>query len=121
MKPIVPDPYGPTPDDVLRLAEIGRPAIVDDEVLVHGYAASVDLGTWHIMADDAATVPVSGSSVLQAVRHHGPVQIPSADRIYPLARTAGAIRRLLDGRATGKIVVRLAPPSAHEESTRRQP
>ena len=47
--------------------------------------------------------------------------IPSIDRIYPLAQTAAAIRRLLDGRATGKIVVHLAPPSAHEESTRRQP
>ena len=34
---------------MLRLAEIARPAIAADEVLVRVHAASVDRGTWHLM------------------------------------------------------------------------
>src|SRR2546430_14220048 len=49
MKAIVQDAYGTAPDAVLRLAEIARPTIGDDEVLVHVRAASVDRGTWHVM------------------------------------------------------------------------
>jgi NADPH:quinone reductase-like Zn-dependent oxidoreductase len=50
MKSIVQDRYGPAPEDVLRLAEIDRPAIQPGEVLVRVHAASVDRGTWHVMA-----------------------------------------------------------------------
>jgi NADPH:quinone reductase-like Zn-dependent oxidoreductase len=50
MAALVQDRYGPAPEDVLRLAEIDRPAIGDGEVLVRVHAASVDRGTWHIMA-----------------------------------------------------------------------
>ncbi len=50
MKSIVQDRYGPTPEDVLRLAEIDTPTIRSDEVLVRVHAASVDRGTWHVMA-----------------------------------------------------------------------
>src|SRR6267378_2488598 len=50
MKAIVQDEYGTTPEDVLRLADVARPAIGDDEILVHVRAASVDRGTWHVMA-----------------------------------------------------------------------
>src|SRR5690349_18810525 len=50
MTAIVQDRYGPSPEGVLRLAEIDRPAIGDGEVLVRVHAASVDRGTWHIMA-----------------------------------------------------------------------
>jgi NADPH:quinone reductase-like Zn-dependent oxidoreductase len=49
MRAIVQDHYGPAPEVVLRLAEINRPAIGDDEVLVRVHAASVDRGTWHVM------------------------------------------------------------------------
>ena len=49
MKAIVQDEYGSVPEEVLRLAEIDRPAIGDDEVLVEVRAASVDRGTWHLM------------------------------------------------------------------------
>src|ERR1039458_4058572 len=49
MKAIVQDEYGPAPENVLRLAEIDRPTIGDDEVLVRVRAASVDRGTWHLM------------------------------------------------------------------------
>src|SRR3954447_5717924 len=50
MRAIVQDRYGPESADVLRLAEIDRPTISDDEVLVRVNAAGVDRGTWHIMA-----------------------------------------------------------------------
>ena len=46
---IVQDHYGTVPEAVLRLAEITRPAIADDEILVRVRAASVDRGTWHLM------------------------------------------------------------------------
>jgi len=50
MQAIVQDGYGTAPEEVLRLAEIPRPTIGDDEVLVRVHAASVDRGTWHLMA-----------------------------------------------------------------------
>src|SRR4051794_41315811 len=50
MTAIVQDEYGPAPEDVLRVEEIARPVIGEDEVLVRVHAASVDRGTWHIMA-----------------------------------------------------------------------
>ncbi len=49
MKAIVQDEYGSTPEHVLRLAEIYRPAVGDKEVLVQVCAASMDRGTWHLM------------------------------------------------------------------------
>jgi NADPH:quinone reductase-like Zn-dependent oxidoreductase len=42
--------YGPAPEDVLRQAELEVPAVADDQVLVRVHAASVDRGTWHVMA-----------------------------------------------------------------------
>ena len=49
MRAIVQDKYGEAAD-VLRPAEIDRPEIADDEVLVHVHAAGVDRCVWHIMA-----------------------------------------------------------------------
>ena len=51
MRAIVQDRYGSAAEDVLRLeAAVARPTIGDEEVLVRVAAASVDRGTWHIMA-----------------------------------------------------------------------
>jgi NADPH:quinone reductase-like Zn-dependent oxidoreductase len=50
MRAIVQDEYGPAPEDVLRVEEIDRPVIGEDAVLVRVHAASVDRGTWHVMA-----------------------------------------------------------------------
>ena len=47
MRAIVHDVYGST--DVLRLAEIGKPEIADNEVLVKVHAAGLNRGTWHFM------------------------------------------------------------------------
>lgn len=48
MQAIVQDQYGEA--DVLRLAEIERPEIKANEVLVRVRAAGVDRGVWHLMA-----------------------------------------------------------------------
>jgi NADPH:quinone reductase-like Zn-dependent oxidoreductase len=50
MTSLVQDRYGSDPQDVLHVAEIARPAVGDGEVLVRVHAASVDRGTWHLMA-----------------------------------------------------------------------
>jgi NADPH:quinone reductase-like Zn-dependent oxidoreductase len=50
MTAIVQDRYGSAPEGLFRVAEIDRPGIGDDEVLVRVHAASVDRGTWHIMS-----------------------------------------------------------------------
>ena len=47
MRAIVQTEYGTA--DVLRLAEIERPVIGADEVLVKVRAAGLDRGTWHLM------------------------------------------------------------------------
>jgi NADPH:quinone reductase-like Zn-dependent oxidoreductase len=44
---------------------------------------------------------------------------PAMDRTYPLDDVAAAMRRLLDGRANGKIVIQLPPPSAPTADPRR--
>jgi NADPH:quinone reductase-like Zn-dependent oxidoreductase len=50
MTAIVQDEYGPAPEAVLRVDEIDKPTIEANEVLVRVHAASVDRGTWHVMA-----------------------------------------------------------------------
>jgi NADPH:quinone reductase-like Zn-dependent oxidoreductase len=60
MKAIVQDEYGTAPEDVLRLAEIDRPTVGDDEVLVRVAAASVDRGTWHVMAGVPYPIRLAG-------------------------------------------------------------
>ena len=60
MTAIVHDDYGTIPEDVLRLEEVGKPTIADDQVLVRVHAASVDRGTWHIMAGLPYPIRVAG-------------------------------------------------------------
>ncbi len=50
MRSIVQRRYGLVPEEVLRLADVPRPTPSDGEVLVRVHAASIDRGTWHIMA-----------------------------------------------------------------------
>ncbi len=50
MKAVVQDGYGSGPEDVLRFAEVARPPMGDEEILVRVRAASVDRGTWHVMS-----------------------------------------------------------------------
>src|SRR5258708_11822842 len=60
MQSIIQDTYGTAPEDVLRLARIARPVIADDEILVRVAAASVDRGTWHVMAGLAYPIRLAG-------------------------------------------------------------
>ena len=50
MTGIAQDRYGPSPEDVLRVAALSVPSVAEDQVLVRVHAASVDRGTWHVMA-----------------------------------------------------------------------
>jgi NADPH:quinone reductase-like Zn-dependent oxidoreductase len=63
MAAIVQDEYGAAPEDVLRLEEIDRPTIGAREVLVRVRAASVDRGTWHLMAGLPYPVRLAGFGV----------------------------------------------------------
>lgn len=47
MQAIVQDTYGSA--DALRLGDVARPEIKDNEVLVRVHAAGLDRGTWHLM------------------------------------------------------------------------
>jgi NADPH:quinone reductase-like Zn-dependent oxidoreductase len=49
MRAIVQDRYGEKAADVLRLEEIDRPQVGDDDVLVRVQAAGVHIGDWHVM------------------------------------------------------------------------
>jgi NADPH:quinone reductase-like Zn-dependent oxidoreductase len=63
MQAIVQDGYGTVPEAVLRLAEVARPTIGDDEVLVRVRGASVDRGTWHCMTGLPYAMRLAGFGV----------------------------------------------------------
>ena len=58
MKAIIQDRYGSA--DVLRLEDVERPAIGDQEVLVRIRAASLDPGVWHVMTGKPYLIRVMG-------------------------------------------------------------
>jgi NADPH:quinone reductase-like Zn-dependent oxidoreductase len=60
MRAVMQDRYGPSPEGVLRLAETARPTIAADQVLVRVQAASVDRGTWHVMAGLPWPIRIAG-------------------------------------------------------------
>ena len=49
MRSVVQDRYGPDADTMLRLTDVPRPTIGDGDVLVRVAAASVDMGTAHLV------------------------------------------------------------------------
>jgi NADPH:quinone reductase-like Zn-dependent oxidoreductase len=63
MRAVVQDRYGAAPEDVLRVGQIDRPSVGDGEVLVRVHAASVDRGTWHIMAGLPFPIRLAGFGV----------------------------------------------------------
>jgi NADPH:quinone reductase-like Zn-dependent oxidoreductase len=62
MLAMIQDHYGEAAD-VLRLEEIDRPAISDDEVLVRVHAAGVDRGVWHLMTGLPYPVRLAGYGI----------------------------------------------------------
>ena len=62
MQAIIQDDYG-TAENVLRLAQIGRPVVGDAEVLLRVHAAGVDRGVWHLMTGLPYPVRLAGQGV----------------------------------------------------------
>jgi NADPH:quinone reductase-like Zn-dependent oxidoreductase len=58
MKAMVRDAYGSL--DVLKLKDIGKSGIAEDEVLVDVHAAGVDRGVWHVMMGLAYPIRLAG-------------------------------------------------------------
>jgi len=58
MKAIVQHEYGPP--DVLKIDEIDRPVVKDNEVLVRIHAASVHAGDWHIVRGEPYLIRLMG-------------------------------------------------------------
>src|SRR6202046_692231 len=62
MQAITQDRYGEA-EDVLRLQEIARPAIGEEEVLLRVHAAGVDRGVWHLMTGLPYPVRLAGYGI----------------------------------------------------------
>ena len=60
MRSVVQQRWGREPEEVLDLASVPVPPIGDDEVLVRVRAASLDRGTWHVMAGEPYAVRLAG-------------------------------------------------------------
>ena len=98
MQAITQDRYGEA-EDVLRLEEIGRPAIGDEEVLLSVHAAGVDRGVWHLMTGlpypvrlagygvRAPKTPVRGREVAGRVEATGPAvtTLHVGDEVFGIA------------------------------------
>jgi NADPH:quinone reductase-like Zn-dependent oxidoreductase len=63
MRAIVQSGYGADPETVLGVAEVARPSPQRGEVLVEVVAASVDRGTWHLMAGRPQLMRLMGFGV----------------------------------------------------------
>jgi NADPH:quinone reductase-like Zn-dependent oxidoreductase len=98
MRAIVQDSYGSV--DVLRLAEIDKPDIAPNEVLVQVRAAGLDRGTWHSMTGQPYLMrimgfgfrrpknPVSGLDVAGTVVEVGTevTRFQAGDEVFGIAR-----------------------------------
>ncbi len=73
MTAVIQDRYGAA-DDVLRVDQIPRPTIGEDQVLVRVRAAGVDRGVWHLVAGLPYVVRLAGYGV-RAPKH----QVPGLD------------------------------------------
>src|SRR5439155_14199142 len=110
MTAIVQDRYGSAPEDVLRLAEVAVPGIGDDQVLVRARAASVDRGTWHVMAGLPYPIRAAGFG-LRRPKFRNPGR--------SFAGTVEAVGRDVTGLAPGDEVYGTAEGSFAEYATAR--
>jgi NADPH:quinone reductase-like Zn-dependent oxidoreductase len=95
MRSIVQDRYGAEPGAVLRLADVERPTVGDDGILVRIAAASVDKGTWHVMTGMPYAMRVAGFGV----------RVPKAQNPgRALAGTVAAIGKGVSGFQVGDEV-----------------
>jgi NADPH:quinone reductase-like Zn-dependent oxidoreductase len=63
MRSVVQDRYGPDADVVLRLTDVPRPTIGDGDVLVRVVAASIDMGTAHLLTGLPYAMRLAGFGV----------------------------------------------------------
>jgi NADPH:quinone reductase-like Zn-dependent oxidoreductase len=89
MRAIVQDGYGPA--DRLRLAEVDRPTVGDDEVLVRVRATSVHPDVWHVVTGRPVVLRLMGSGLRRPA-----CRIPGTD-------VAGTVE------AVGRTVTRFQP------------
>src|SRR5690349_5195082 len=95
MTAIVQDRYGSAPEGLFRLVEIDRPVVGDGEALVRVHAASVDRGTWHIMAGLPYPIRLAGFG-LRRPKYANPGR--------SLAGTVEAVGAAVTGFAVGEAV-----------------
>ena len=106
MRAVVQDRYGSS--EVLRPARVARPAIGDDQVLVHVSAAGLDRGTEHLMTGKPYVArlfvglrkpknPIPGRDVAGDGGGSGVVGDPVRDRRRGVRDGAGVVRRVRRG------------------------
>ena len=69
MNAIVQDQYGSA--DVLRLQEVQKPEVGDDDVLLRVHAAGVHIGDWHVMTGEPRLMRIMGSGSARPRRVFG--------------------------------------------------
>jgi NADPH:quinone reductase-like Zn-dependent oxidoreductase len=89
MQAIVQHAYGDA--SVWSLAQIARPEIADNEVLVQVHAAGLDRGTWHLMAGLA--YPIRLVSGLRKPKN----PVPGLDVAGTVVRVGSAVTRFAEG------------------------
>jgi NADPH:quinone reductase-like Zn-dependent oxidoreductase len=93
MRAIVQAEYGSA--DVLRVEEIDRPTIGEDEVLGRVHAAGLDRGTWHMMSGQPYLIRLMGFG-LRAPKN----LVPGLDVAGTVAATGAHVSRF-EGRRRG--------------------
>src|SRR3954453_6880956 len=107
MTGIAQDRYDPEPERVLRGTRLGVPAVADGQVLVRVHAASVDRGTWHVMAGLPYPIRVAGFG-LRRPKYANPGRA--------LAGTVEAVGAGVSGFSPGVAVFGIGQASFAEEA-----
>ena len=92
MRAITQSRYGTVPEDVMRLGQVARPGIGDNDVLIRVQAAGVDRGTWHVMAGQPYLMRLLGFGF------RGPRnQVPGLDVAGTVVAVGPAVTRFAAG------------------------
>jgi NADPH:quinone reductase-like Zn-dependent oxidoreductase len=109
MRAIVQDSYGSA--DVMHLAQVARPQIAEDEVLVQVRAAGLDRGTWHLMTGQPYLLRVLGFG-FRAPRN----RVPGLDVAGTVVAVGSAVTRF----STGEEVFGISRGSFAEYAAARE-
>ena len=109
MRAIVQDSYGSA--EVLRSAQIDRPEIADNEVLVRVHAAGLDRGTWHLMTGTPYLMRIIGFGFRRPKN-----RVPGVD----VAGTVVAVGSAVTGFAVGEEVFGMSRGSFAEYAAARE-